>query len=144
MAFICPVCRGEFTKQRNLVRPLKNHHGNRWVCSRCNQSSNRNDNYVMHERTCYFKATGKRKAESSHQPTKKQVLRTGGALEDTIFEYRLNLEDDEQNAPNVFDILKAAVLLMDTIEEEPVKKNAIKLYVSLHENSHLFSSSFFS
>ena len=65
MAFICPVCKAEFTEKRNLVRHVKNQHGNLWSCHRCNQTFNRCDNYEMHQRTCYFKTTGKRKAESS-------------------------------------------------------------------------------
>ena len=50
MTFICPVCHGEFTEKRSLVRHLKNQHGNLWSCSRCNQFFNRFDNYSMHER----------------------------------------------------------------------------------------------
>ena len=148
MAFICPVCDGEFTEKRNLVRHLKNQHGNLWSCHRCSQSFNRYDNYEMHDRTCHFKATGKRKAvETSEQARKQQktpVVRTGGALEDTIVEYRHNLENDMQNATNIFDNLKIAVFqLKDKVQEELVRKRAIKMYVSLHANFHLSSDETF-
>ena len=66
---------------------------------------------------------------STNGEAKEAVLRRSGALEDTIVENRLNTEDDQQNASNVLDILKGAVLqLKDTIEDELLKKKVIKYY----------------
>ena len=42
-------------------------------------------------------------------------------------EYRLNLEDEQQDASNVLDVLKESTFQMENrIDEEVVKKRAVK------------------
>ena len=61
-----------------------------------------------------------------------------GALNDTVNEYRLNLEDEQQDASNVLDVLKEYTSQMESrINEVVVKKRAVKFYLSLHVNFHL-------
>ena len=50
-----------------------------------------------------------------------------GALNGTVNEYRLNLEDEQQDASNVLDVLKESTFQMENrIDEEVVKKRAVK------------------
>ena len=106
MYFLCPVCSCKFTEKRNLVRHLKQQHANQWSCQRCQQIFNRYSNYCMHERVCLYKANGKRKAEdeasSQVKKMKDNVSYIGGALKNTLVDYRLNFEDENQG-----DIFKA-------------------------------------
>ena len=93
----------------------------------------------MHDRVCLFKTTGKRKGDSIETPTKKRqdnVKYIGGALENTLADYRLDLEDENQD--DIFAVLKHAVFqLKNKVREEIMKKKAIKVYVSLHADFHL-------
>ena len=69
---------------------------------------------------------------------KNNVNRVGGALDGTVNEYRLNLEDEQQNASNVLHVLKESTFQMENrINEEVVKKRAVKFSLSLHVNFHL-------
>ena len=53
-------------------------------------------------------------------------------------EHRLNLEDEQQDASNVLDVLKKSTIQVENrINEEVVKKRAVKFYLSLHVNFHL-------
>ena len=53
-------------------------------------------------------------------------------------EYRLNLEVEQQDASTVLDTLKESTFQVeDRINEEVVKKRAVKCYLSLHVNFHL-------
>ena len=52
-------------------------------------------------------------------------------------EYRLNLEDEQQDASNVLDVLESTFQMENKINEEVVKKRAVKFYLSLHVNFHL-------
>ena len=64
----------------------------------------------------------------------------GGALEDTLADYRLSLEDEEQEAGNIMKVLKDSVLQLENrVKEELKRKRAIKFYISLHANFHLSS-----
>ena len=78
-----------------------------------------------------------------HRDTTAKKLRdntnsVGGALNDTVNEYRLNIEDEQQDASNVLDVLKESTLHMENrINEKVVKKRAVKFYLSLHVNFHL-------
>ena len=69
---------------------------------------------------------------------KDNVNRVGGALDGTVNEYRLNLEDEQQDTSNVLDVLKESTFQMENrISEEVVKKRAVKFYLLLHVNFHL-------
>ena len=97
MAFSCDICKREFTEKRSLTRHMKNQHGNLWPCRRCNQSFNRGDNYEMNQRICLFKTTGKRNGKylgTTAKKLKDNINRVGGALNGSVNEYRLNLEDE--------------------------------------------------
>ena len=60
------------------------------------------------------------------------ISRVGGALNDTVNEYRPNLEDEEQDASNVLDVHKESTFQMENrIIEEVAKKRAVKFYLSL-------------
>ena len=53
-------------------------------------------------------------------------------------EYRLNLEDEQQDASNVLDVLKESTFHVEKrINEEVVNKRAVKFYLSLHVNFHV-------
>ena len=53
-------------------------------------------------------------------------------------EYRLILEDEQQDASNILDVLKESTFQVENrINEEVVKKRAVKFYLSLHVNVHL-------
>ena len=66
---------------------------------------------------------------------KDNISRVGGALNGTVNEYRLSLEDEEQDASNVLDVLKESTFQMENrIIEEVAKKRAVKFYLSLHAN----------
>ena len=63
----------------------------------------------MHQRVSLFKTTWKRSSEhldSTAKILKDNTSRVGGALNGTVNEYRLNLEDEQQDASNVLDVLK--------------------------------------
>ena len=50
----------------------------------------------------------------------------GGALNGAVNEYRLNLEDELQDASNLFDVLKESTFQMENrINEEVGKKKAV-------------------
>ena len=104
MTYSCDICKRGFTEKRNLTRHVKEQHDNLWSCHRCNQSFNRRDNYEIHQRDCLFKTTGKRSGEHLDTTVKKlkdNTRRVSGALNGTVNEYRLNLEDEQQDASNV-------------------------------------------
>ena len=112
-----------------MTSRVKEHHGNLWSCHRCNQSFNRRDNYETHQRACLFKATGKRSG-TTVKKLKDNISHVGGALDCTVNEYHLNLEDEQQNASNVLDILKESTFQVENrISEEVVKKRAVKFYL---------------
>lgn len=145
MAFVCPIdgCDGKFAEKRSLTRHIKNQHGNHWPCQRCNQTFNRCDNYEYHQQTCLFKTTGKRMGEDIESESKKRkdnVNHIGGALQNTVDNYRVNLEDEEQYAGNIMEVLKDSILQLDNrVKEELEMKKAIKFYLSLHANIRLSS-----
>ena len=95
IAFLCDICKREFTEKRNLTRHVKEQHGNLWSCHCCNQSFNQHDNFEMHQRECLFKTTGKRSGGHLEQGTtvkklKDNVNRVGDALNGNVNEYRLH------------------------------------------------------
>ena len=129
----CDICKREFTEKYSFTRLVTSRH--LWSCQRCRQSFNRRDNYEMHQRVCLFKTTGKCLRSGGHLTAKRlkdNTSHVGGALNGTVNEYRLNLEDEQQNASNVLDVLKESTFQMENrINEE------VKFYLSLHVNFHL-------
>ena len=94
------------------------------------------DVIIMNQRVGLFKTTGKRSGEhldSTAKKLKDNISRVGGALNGTVNEYRLNLEDEQQDASNVLDVLKESTFQMEKV----VKKRAVQVYLSLHANFHL-------
>ena len=95
----------------------------------------------MHMQICHFKATGKRMCEYSRDSNKRQKLmisHTGGALNGTIGDYHLNLEDAVQNVKNIFDVLRTGMYqLKDNPQQVLSNKRALNCYVSFHVNLHL-------
>ena len=147
MAFSCDICDREIIENHNLTRHMKNQHCNLWSCHRCNQSSNRCDNYEMHQRTCLFKTTGKRSGEHLGMTAKKlkdNVNCVGGALDGTLGEYRLELEGEQQDASNMLGVLKESTFQNEnSISEEVARTKARKFYLSLHANVHLSTDEIF-
>ena len=88
-----------------------------------------------------FKSTGKRSGghlDTTAKELKDNTSRVDGALNGTVNEYRLNLEDEQQDASNVLDVLKESTFQVENrINEEVVKKRAVKFYLPLHVNFHL-------
>ena len=86
----------------------------------------------MHQRVCLFKTTGKRSGEHLEEGTtvkkfKDSASRVGGTLDSTVNEYRLNLEDEQQDSSNVLDVLKESTFQMENgINEEVAKKRTVK------------------
>ena len=118
MAFSCDICKQGFTEKLRLTRHMKEQHGNLWFCHHCSQSFNRRDNFEMHQRVCLFKTTGKRSGGHLEEGTtvkklKDSASRAGGALDGTVNEYRLNLEDEQQDASNVSNVLKEYTFQME-------------------------------
>ena len=71
------------------------------------------------------------------QRLRDNTSRVGGALNGTVNEYRLNLEDEQPDASNVLDVLKESTVQRENrINEEFGKKRAVKFYLSLHVNFH--------
>ena len=137
----CDIFKREFTGKCSLTRLVKEHHGC-WSCQRCRKSFNRRDNYEMHQRVCLFKTTGNRKSVGhvTAKRLKDNTSRAGGAPNGTVNEYRLNLEDEQQDDSNVLGVLKESTFHMEhRINEEVVEKIAVKFYLSLHVNFHLSS-----
>ena len=61
----------------------------------------------MHQRVCLIKTTGKWSGGHLGTTVKKfkdNVSLVGGALDGTVNEYCLNLEDEQQDASNVLDV----------------------------------------
>ena len=149
MVFLCDICKTEFTLKHNLTRHMKNQHGNLWSCGRCNKTFNRCDTYEYHQRTCLFKTTGQRsnddgEGSSSTKRFKDRVNHVGGALNDTLVDYLLDLEDEPQDAGNILQVLKDSFFqLSNKIDEELRKKRAIKVYVAPHAHFHLGSDETF-
>ena len=62
----------------------------------------------MHQRVCLLKTTGKRSGVHLGTTTKylkDNMSRVGGAVNGTVNKYRLYLEDEQQDASNVLDVL---------------------------------------
>ena len=94
----------------------------------------------MHQRVCLFKLLGSGVANIFIQLRRNskiiQVVLV--VLYGTVNDNRLNLEDEQQGASNVLDVLKESTFQMENrINEEAVKKRAVNFYLSLHVNFHL-------
>ena len=82
----------------------------------------------MLQRVGLFKTTGKQRSCEhlgvvAAKKLKDNVNRVAGALVVAVNEYRLNLEDVQQDASNVLDVLKESTFQMENrISEEVVKK----------------------
>ena len=130
----CPVpgCTSFFTLKRNLVRHLRVQHNSQWSCESCRETFNRYDNFILHQRVCKFKSTGKR-------PAPKDILYVGGALDDVLADYTLDLQNENQQ--DIMNTLYDSVFKLKTKLEEGVgSKQAVKFYVSLIANFHLASN----
>ena len=148
MIFTCTHrgCEQDFTEKTNLNRHIKNQHGNLWACKCCQQLFNRYDNYIMHDRTCHFKTTGKRKMDETEvcfaKKFKCNVEYVGGALQNTIVDYQLNFKDENQD--DIVKFLKESVLSLECqIKDEIKTRKAIKFYLSLYADFHLASDTTF-
>ena len=138
------MCERTFTQRCNLLRHVRKQHAGHWTCSRCSATFTREDNFTYHQRTCEFRATGKRPAETQiggGAPSKRQrtsnVKWRAQALDHVFDEYSIDLERLDQTPENILDVLKNAVLdLKDTIQRELEQKRALKVVVSLHLNFH--------
>ena len=60
---------------------------------------------------------------------KDNVSRIGGALDGTVNEYRLNLEDEQQDASNVLDVLKESIFQMENRISEEVVKSCMPTFI---------------
>ena len=105
-----------------MTRHVKSQH---LSCQRCSQTFNRRDNYEMPQRVRLVKTTGKRSGGPAKR-LKDNTSRVGGALNGTVNEYRLNLEDEQQDASNVLAVLKESTFQMENRINEEVggKKRA--------------------
>ena len=92
----------------------------------------------------YWKRIQEDDVDAMRKKMKFNVSYTGGALENTLTDYRINLENELQDADMILDLLKDSVMqLHNTIDEELCKKKALKFYLSLHANFHLGSDESF-
>ena len=113
--FDCPMCERTFSRNDNLRRHVRNQHAALWTCARCRATFNRQDNFAYHERTCEFRATGKRPATNQvgeGEPKRKKPTNErwrAQALNHTIDEYSLDLEEREQTPETIMDVLKDGV-----------------------------------
>ena len=77
----------------------------------------------------------KRSGEHLGTTTKKlkdNISRVDGTLNGTGNEYRLNLEEEQQDASNVLDVRKESTFQMENrINEEVAKKRAVKLKIRM-------------
>ena len=131
-------------QRQSLLRHVRKQHAGHWTCLRCSATFTREDEFSYHQRTCEFRATGKRPADTQiggGAPPKRQrtsnVEWRAQALDHVFDEYSIDLERLDQTPENILDVLKNAVLdLKDTIEKEIEKKRALKVVVALHLNFH--------
>ena len=66
------------------------------------------------------------------------MLRTNCLSTFSRLPFRINLEDEQQVASNVLDVLKESTFQVENrINKKVVKKRAVKFYFSLHVNFHL-------
>ena len=128
------MCERTFTEKRNLLRHVRNQHAALWTCARCHKTFNRQDNFAYHERTCEFRATGKRPATNQvgeGEPKRKKSTNArwrAQSLNHTIDEYTLDLEEREQTPETIMDVLKDNIFdLQETIEKELEQKRALKV-----------------
>ena len=132
--FECPMCERTFARKDNLLRHVRNQHATLWTCVRCRATFNRQDNFSYHERTCEFRATGKRPATNQvgeGEPKRKRPTNArwhAQALDHVMEEFTVDLEQLEQTPETILDVLKDAILdLKATIEQELEKKRALKI-----------------
>ena len=137
------MCERTFARKDNLLRHVRNQHAALWTCVRCRATFNRQDNFSYHERTCEFRATGKRPATNQvgeGEPKRKRPTNArwrAQPLDHVMEEFTVDLEQLEQTPETILDVLKDAILdLKATIEQELEKKRALKIIVALHVNFH--------
>ena len=138
------MCQRTFTERRNLLRHVRTQHAGHWTCSRCSATFTREDNFTYHQRTCEFRATGKRPAPTQFGGGAPKRQRTTNAqwraqaLNRVMDEYSVNLEEVEQSPETILNVLKNAVLdLEEAIKRDLEQKRAIKVtsivrFYSLH------------
>ena len=120
----------ERTYTNNLQRHVREAHAALWTCARCRATFNRQDNFAYHERSCEFRATGKRPAVNQVGEGAPKRQR---ALNNATDEYTINLEEREQTPESIMGVLKDGVGdLKETVERELEQKRALKITVALH------------
>ena len=105
--FSCDICKREFTEKYSSIRHVKDQHG-----GLASIAVNRIIDVIIMK--CLNESACLKLLESGvvdHLDTTAKRLedntsRVGGALNGTVNEYSLNLEDEHQDASNVLDLLK--------------------------------------
>ena len=122
------MCQRTFTERRSLLRHMRKQHGGQWTCARCSATFTREDNFTYHQRTCEFRATGKRPAPSQTgggEPKRRRsnVEWRAQALDHVYDEFSIDLEQLNQTPENILDVLKSAVL---DLKEDPRHHRKLK------------------
>ena len=128
------MCERTYTNNRNLQRHVREAHAALWTCARCRATFNRQDNFAYHERSCEFRATGKRPAVNQVNkgaPKRQRTTDTrwrAQALNHLTDEYTIDLEEREQTPETIMGVLKDGVSdLKETFETELKQKRALKV-----------------
>ena len=109
------MCERTFAQNCTMRRHVRNQHAALWTCARCRATFNRQDNFAYHERTCEFRATGKRPAvnqvgEGAPKRQRKTDTRwRAQALNHATDEYTIDLEEREQTPESIMGVLKDGV-----------------------------------
>ena len=140
MEHICSQCGKSFVQRPHLLRHVRRQHGGVWRCVRCSSTFNREANYIYHTRVCEFHSCGKRPAEAQigggvPKRQKGNILDSNShALEHTMDQFTVNLEEVDQTPETIIDILKNNIMnLKLTIE---VEQEALKIAAALHVVFH--------
>ena len=136
MTFTCSNCNKTFSFKHNLLKHIRNQHNGEISCQRCQRTFNRFDNCQLHDKSCLINKTRKRTSNQQEGGGGKKQ-KTNSALENTFVNYSVNLEDKEQNSYFKEDLTNGVYTLKEKNQQELTRKNAIKLFVSLHVNFHL-------
>ena len=96
------MCQRTFAQRYNFLRHVRTQHAGHWTCSRCSATFTREDNFFYHQRTCEFRATGKRPADtqigggtSPNRQRTSNVEWRAQALDHVFDEFSVDLENLE-------------------------------------------------